>query len=239
MFGILPLMKTALITGSNRGIGKAFTDFFLAQNYTVFAGVRHLPNNVSSAPPQLRPIVLDIEDDESIKKAFKVIKDEIGALDILINDAGVSKGSATDEQPELVSRLDSLDRSKLVHMMDVNTVSPIMVAKYAVPIMINPDSFIVNISSLRATYENSKDGNGNYSYSSSKLALNMMTLCLVHDLPANISTFAVHPGSVQTDMNPNGKMQPEESASAIAAIIMDWKPELNGKFLNYDASLLT
>lgn len=236
-FGILQLMESILITGSNRGIGRAFVDLYLAQGYKVFAGVRRLSDALPDSP-NLQQVLIDIEDDESIGNAFETIKTEAGSLDILINNAGVSKSTATGDQPESVSRLDALDRSKLLHMFDVNTVSPIIVAKYAVPLMTNPNSFIVNISSLRATYDNSKNGNGNYGYSSSKLALNMMTLCLVHDLPGNISTFAVHPGSVQTDMNPGGSMKPEDSASAISAIIHDLKPELNGKFLNYDGSLL-
>ncbi len=229
-------MRTVLITGSSRGIGKAFTEYFLSHGYNVYAGVRKLP--VKSNNAQLRNILLDVEADESIKTAIEKIKAESGTLNLLINNAGLSKGSATDEHPELVSSLESLDRSKLLRMVNVNTISPLIVAKYAVPVMTTQGSFIINISSLRASYENSKDGNGNYGYSSSKLALNMMTLCLVNDLPSHISTFAVHPGSVQTDMNPHGSMQPEDSVRAIASIIDNWKPELNGKFLNYDGSPL-
>jgi NAD(P)-dependent dehydrogenase (short-subunit alcohol dehydrogenase family) len=226
-------MKTVLITGSNRGIGKALTDYYLEQDYTVFAGVRQMPENITTHPA-LQHVVLDIEDDTSIRSAIAIVKAKIGTLDVLINNAGISKGSSIDGKPEEVSELASLDRSRLLRMMDVNTISPIMVTKYALPLMTNSNSFVVNISSLRATYENSKDGNGSYGYSSSKLALNMMTLCLAHDLPNNIATFAVHPGSVETDMNPHGSMQPKESAEAIAHIIEHWKSDMNGKFLNYD-----
>ena len=230
-------MKTALVTGSNRGIGKALADYYVAQGFTVYAGARNI-SNMPGSNPNLRPIVLDVEDDNSIRAAIATIKAESSNLDLVINNAGVSKGSATGGHSELVSELRLLDREKLLGMMDVNTISPLMVAKYAVPIMARPGSFIINISSLRATYANSADGNGNYGYSSSKLALNMMTLCLAHDLPGNISTFAVHPGSVQTGMNPAGQMTPAESAEYIGSIIQNWNPNLNGKFLNYDGAVL-
>lgn len=230
-------MKTALITGSNRGIGKALAKYYLARGFTVYAGAR----NISDMPndnPNFRPILIDVEDDESIRAAINRIKTESSNLDLVINNAGISKGSATANHPDLVSELHSLNREKLLSMMSVNTISPLMVAKYAVPIMAQPGSFIINISSLRATYADSANGRGNYGYSSSKLALNMMTLCLVNDLPHNISTFAVHPGSVQTDMNPNGSMTPAESAAHIGAIIQNWNPALNGKFLNYNGAAL-
>ncbi len=231
-------MKTVLITGSNRGIGRALVEHFLSTGYLVYAGSRMLVHD-NAENKNLRRLVIDVQDDKSISSAIEYIKKESGSLDLLINNAGISKGSEIIEDPKFVSKLESLERSKLITMFDVNTVSPLIVAKYAVPIMTNSGSFIVNLSSLRATIENSKNGNGNYGYSSSKLALNMMTLCLVHDLPENISTFTVHPGSVETDMNPNGRMTPNESANAIAAIIENWKLEFNGRFLNYDGSCLS
>jgi NAD(P)-dependent dehydrogenase (short-subunit alcohol dehydrogenase family) len=231
-------MKTVLITGSNRGIGKALTEYYLNRGFVVYAGVRTLDKTVTDNP-NFRQLQLDVEDDDSIKAAVAHIKNESKVLHVLINNAGISKRSAGIPSPESVSHLGELDRTALLKMMDVNSISPVIVAKYAVPLMTDADSFIINVSSLRATYENSADGSGNYGYSSSKLALNMLTLCLAYDLAENISTFAVHPGSVKTDMNSGGTMTPLESAEAIGQIIQNWRPEYNGRFLNYNGQPLS
>jgi NAD(P)-dependent dehydrogenase (short-subunit alcohol dehydrogenase family) len=230
-------MNVVLITGANRGIGKALADYYLKSNFIVYAGTRNLTSIIPSHK-NLKPVILDIADDESIHKAAQVIKNEAGHVDILINNAGVSRVSGSDDHPELVSNLSTLDRSKLLNMFNINTISALLVSKNFAPIMMNPDAFIINISSIRATYANSANGNGNYGYSASKIALNMMTLCLANDLPDNISTFAVHPGSVRTDMNPNGAISTKESAISIASIINSWNPDNNGKFLNYNGDLL-
>jgi hypothetical protein len=56
---------------------------------------------------------------------------------------------------------------------------------------------------------------------------------LAKELPKNIKTFAVHPGSVKTDMNKNGDQAPYDQAKSIIEITKNWKEEFNGKFMCY------
>lgn len=230
-------MKAALVTGASRGIGKAFAEHLASKGYKVYAGMRQTSRN-SLQNPQVIPIELDVTSDESIRKTAKLIKNQTDALHILVNNAGVDKKAATNNQPEQVTNLSALNRQALQYMFNVNAISPILVAQATVPIMTEPDSFIVNISSCRASFHDEiTDPPGSYGYSASKIALNMLTKCLANELPQNVSTFAVHPGLVRTEMVPRGVMKPAESVEAIYSIIERWQPEYNGSFLRYDGSV--
>jgi NAD(P)-dependent dehydrogenase (short-subunit alcohol dehydrogenase family) len=224
-------MKVALVTGATRGLGQGLAQLLSDAGYCVFAGSRD--DKPAGAHQNVTYLKLDVRDDESIKTAIAAIKHQQGRLDLLINNAGIV--AVPPRQRDVVSNLPVINRHDMLILMDVNAVSPLMVIKYAVPIMTSDDCFIVNISSDRSSYR-TPDTKGNYGYSASKIALNMITHCLLQDLPTNISTFAVHPGWVKTDMNPRGVIEPAEAAQKIVRIIKHWKRELNGQFLDNDGT---
>lgn len=227
-------MQTTLITGAGQGLGKGFVDYLLAQNFLVFAGVR---KPVQSQNKNLHVIELDVTDDRSIDKVFNLIKSQTDHLDFLINNAGVNKDTATNNHKELVCNLKDLDRNILLKMFDVNSISPMIVSQKFLPLMKNDPCFVINISSNRASYGDNTNTSGNYGYRASKIALNMMTLASLFDLPKNVKTFAVHPGNVKSAMNPGGSQLPQDQAQKIIAITKNWKDELNGKFLKPDGTL--
>lgn len=227
-------MKTALVTGSNRGIGKALVVELAAKGYFVFAGMR----NIAQSPfgnSDIMPITLDVLDDSSIEQAAHIIASK-GTLEILINNAGTNSDTTQGGRNEHLTMLGKVSRKALLRMFDINAIGPLMVAKYFVSLMTNENSFIINISSDRASFE-INNTNANYGYRSSKVALNMITQCLLFDLPKNICTFAVHPGWVRTDLNPNGVIMPKESAQKVLHILDVWQPSMNGAFLNNDGNV--
>ncbi|MBI3559445.1 SDR family NAD(P)-dependent oxidoreductase [Candidatus Gottesmanbacteria bacterium] len=233
-------MKTVFITGANRGLGLGFVEYLLGQGMLVFAGAR----NISKFDPKLkensnfRAVSMNISEDSSIEKAAIEISKEITQLDFLINNAGVNKDTATNNHRELADNLFSLNRQVLLKMFDINSVSPMLMIQKFLPLLISNPSFIINISSDRASYQPEFPVNsGNYGYRASKTALNMFTFCSLHDLPKNIKIFAVHPGETKTDMNPNGKNLPIDQAKKIIEITKNWKEEFNGKFLRFDGNL--
>jgi len=230
-------VKTAFITGAGRGIGKGFVEYFLDQDFIVFAGVRNISkSNNLNKQKSLKIIPLDVTSDNSISKAIELISKETDHLDYLVNNAGVNKDTATNNHKELVCNLQKLNRKILLKMFDINSISPMMVLQKCLPLLKGNPSFVVNISSNRASFLD-KNEIGNYGYRASKIALNMMTLCSLMDLPSNVKTFAVHPGDVKTDMNPEGYQIPYEQAKKINEITHNWKDEFNGKFLKYDGTL--
>lgn len=233
-------MKNAFITGGNRGLGKGFAEYLLSEGYRVFIGVRH-PETVPEDLINNRNLninKLDVLDDESILEAFKQVSLKTGNLNLLVNNAGFNKDSATNNHKELVSKLDVLDRSSLVKMFNANSISPILVVKAFLPLLNTDPAFVINISSARSSYKDENENTiGNYGYRASKAALNMMTFASTWDLPKNVRTFSVHPGSVKTVMNPTGSDDPIKQAMRIIEITNNWKDEFNGKFLRYDGTL--
>lgn len=229
-------MKVALVTGASRGLGQAFAEFLAAKDYVVYAGMRNLAD-AKFKNKNIRSIKLDVTHDESIALAVELIKQGQGRLDVLINNAGVNKDTATGGHMDKVSRLNSLDRGLLLKMFDVNAVSPLMVIKSALPLM-NRGGYIINISSVRASFELAEsDNQPNYGYKASKTALNMLTRALVFDLPDNVFVLAVHPGNVNTDMNPGGVIEPLEAAKQIYDSVIKNTPKLNGKFIKNDGTI--
>jgi NAD(P)-dependent dehydrogenase (short-subunit alcohol dehydrogenase family) len=234
---IIIVMKTALVTGSNRGLGRGFVEYLTDQGVKVFAGARK-PESFDkelASHPKVRVIPLDVASDASIKKAARLVKAETDHLDYLINNAGLNKDSATNGRKEKVSQLKSLDRKTLLKMFEVNSIGPIMMVKEFMDWLSKGRSFVINVSSCRASYNDEyPNSSGNYGYRASKIALNMMTFCSRHDLPKKVKTFAVHPGGVKTDMNPGGTDDAYEQARKIIGITRNWKEKFNGRFLRYN-----
>lgn len=229
-------MHTAFVTGANRGLGKGFIDYLLAEGYTVFGGVRNITADLPTHE-RLHWITCDVCDDASIARAVVEVSQLTTALTLLVNNAGLNKDSAIIGGKEKVSKLTQLDRSALQTIFDTNSISPIMVTKHFLPLLSATDSFVINISSDRASFTNGgTKTSANYGYTASKVALNMITQSSIFDLPKNVRTCAVHPGYVKTDMNPRGPQTPLAQAERIVALTKNWQSDWNGKYLSYDGS---
>jgi NAD(P)-dependent dehydrogenase (short-subunit alcohol dehydrogenase family) len=230
-------MKTAFITGANRGLGYGFVEYLLEEGYLVFGGTRRITDTL----PQHENLVwveCDVTNDESIEEAVKAVQLKTESIDLLVNNAGTNKDTIPQGDKNLVSKFGYLDREALLDMFDINTISPIILTQKFVPLLTAEPSFVINISSARASFHDGHAGStANYGYAASKVALNMMTFCSEDELPKNVKIFAVHPGGVRTDMNPDAPNEPIEQAKKIVSITEYWNDELNGKFLNSDGTL--
>ncbi len=231
------IMKSAFITGANRGLGYGFVEYLLKEGFQVFAGTRVLSDNLPENE-NLIWVQCDVTDDISIDKAVEAIKEKTKGLSFLINNAGVNKDTIAEGDKDLVSKLGCLDRKALLGMFDINAISPIIVVQKFLPLLTADPCFIINISSARASFGLGHGGStANYGYASSKAALNMMTFCSEEELPQNVKTFTVNPGGVRTDMNPDGPNEPIKKAEKIIGLTAKWKDEFNGKFLHHDGTI--
>ena len=122
--------KTVLITGANRGIGAALVKEALNRGAKrVFAGTRGaLPNT----DPRVTALTLDVTNASQIQRAV----DEVGALDILINNAGI--GIADD-----LTDLDAIQKH-----LDVNLLGLVKVTQAFLPLLIRSKGAVVNILSM-------------------------------------------------------------------------------------------
>lgn len=226
-------MKYALVTGASRGLGAGFVEYLSTHGYFVFAGVRKIsPQLISSDTVEYVPC--DVSDDAQIAACVNLISQKTVHLDLLVNNVGVNGHTATSGHKELVSNLGTLYRQSLLAMFDLNAVAPLLMTQAFLPLLASGPSFVLNISSSRASYHDEyADEVANYGYDASKAALNMFTYRSLVDLPKNIRTVAVDPGDVESGMNPEGEQKPLDQAAKIMAIVDNWRDEYNGRFLRW------
>jgi NAD(P)-dependent dehydrogenase (short-subunit alcohol dehydrogenase family) len=90
-------MPTALITGTSTGIGRETARHFASHGYRVFAGARN-PAAVEKHP-NIAAVKLDVDRDEQVREAVDSVLQEAGAIDVLVNNAGVGLSGAVEYVP--------------------------------------------------------------------------------------------------------------------------------------------
>lgn len=233
-----------LITGAGRGLGLAFVRICLERGDRVWAGVRQpqkspqLAELLEKYPQKLHLIPLDVTDNAAIESTWQQIHTEAGALDLLINNAGINSMSADAGGTAAHLRLGELDGHRMIGMFHVNAVAPLMLAQRCIDLLAAGDNpRIISISSWLGSLTNKTSG-GNYSYCASKTALNMLMRALAFDvISKGIITVVFNPGWMQTDMGgPRAKLTPEESAQSILKVSEKLTPSDAGCFLNWDGT---
>ena len=230
------MTERILITGSNRGIGLATVKEYLQRgNVQLFAACRNpdsadeLQKLAKQYPENLTIIPLEVTEQYSIAAAFKMIAAKVNALDVVINNAGINPSGQSF--PKITAEL-------MLHVLEVNTVAPMMIAQAAFELLKNGDNpRLVHISSDMGSLTLRTYG-GDYGYCSSKAALNMAMRGMAADLRRfGITTVALDPGWVQTDMGGEGaSLEPVESAQGIVKVISGLTARDNGRYLAYDGS---
>jgi NAD(P)-dependent dehydrogenase (short-subunit alcohol dehydrogenase family) len=213
-----------LITGANRGLGLAMTRRFLAAGHRVFAVVRGENEALKEMGKKngLLCFIGDVSDEPAVKRAFTEIGRRTKGLDILINNAAVHL------DPQRLP-LEKVDFSVYLPTFRVNSVAPLIVARYALPLLRKGNKrLLVNISSeagsIRDAWRKSE-----YAYCMSKTALNMATRILQNGLKdEGIKVLALHPGWFRSDMGgKEAPITPDEAAAKVVEVILH-PPDLNG-----------
>ena len=226
-------METVLITGANRGLGLALVQEMLTLGYDVIATARDVSRAADllalqeKNPSRVRVVSLEVNSDVSVAE----LATEIPNLDILVNNAAVFPEEGNEKVAEWQA-------SHLTDAFETNVVGVMRVTQALLPAL--KKSFaarVVNISSTAGSISG-KHTSDFYAYSTSKAALNMLTRAMAFDLSSSgITVVPVHPGWVQTDMGgPGATLTPTESASAIANLIKNLKPDQAGQFLERDGT---
>ena len=234
-------MQEILITGANRGIGFELTRQFLQQGDPhIFAACRspakatQLNELVEKHSDNLTVLQMDINDESSIDAAVKEIAGKAGALDVLINNAGIfPKG----DHPSRTMGQMSIEA--VGDVLLTNAVSPLIVTQACHHLLKKgKNSRVVMISSGLGSILAARGGS--YAYRMSKAAMNMAARVLAYDdAMAGITTITTHPGWVQTDMGGSAAdITPEQSASGLRTLINRLTPVDNGKFYMFDGSEL-
>ncbi len=238
-------MKTILITGANKGIGFETARQLAQLGYFVYLGSRDIANG-QQAERQLKEmglsnvegIGLDVTDIGSIKNARAVLEGTIGALDILINNAGISGA-----QPQNIS---TGDIANLRQIFETNYFAVVQTTQQFLPLLKKAkEPTIINVSSelgslgMHMAQGRSKVWNNFHAYSSSKTALNSFTVMLANELEGtSFRVNSVTPGYTATDLNNfQGLKTVEQGARAIVKLAIDPDRTISGKFFKEDGEV--
>ncbi len=188
--------KTAVITGATNGIGAACAKLFHDKGANiVLLDVAIDKSNISDERWFYLPC--DISNEEQVKNAMDQTIKKFGAIDYLINNAGIARyGTVTQT---------SLEDWNLV--MGVNLTGMFLCAKYALPSMEkNNSGVVINVSSVQAFLSQDKVA----AYTSAKSAILGLTRSIAIDYAPNIRCVAVCPGTIDTPMLRNAmKLSPD------------------------------
>jgi NAD(P)-dependent dehydrogenase (short-subunit alcohol dehydrogenase family) len=246
-----PNPGTALVTGSDRGIGLALTREFASRGWKVIATCRDpLKATELLALAQEHPAVsverLDVSDNAAIDALVAKLKGQ--PIDALVNNAGVTGDFAGQT-------LAKLDADEFAHVLRVNSYAPLRVsAAFLDLVAASKQRKIIGIStgyaSLSSVEKIASAGYPSaYFYAMSKVALNMgLREFAFETAPRGVITVLLSPGAVDTDMQRDlrdhmaqlGKpitspvLTPAASAHSMVVTIEQLKPEQNGKFLSRD-----
>jgi len=213
------MSRIILITGGTRGIGHAVAEALLKAGNTVVItgttsdGVSRAERALSVIAAQVVGIRCDVRDPASVHRAVETVVARFGALDVLVNCAGVGVGVPIAELSH-----DEWDR-----IIGTNLTGVFNCCKAAIPHMKTRGGWIVNISSLAST----NPFPGGAAYCASKAGLNAFGDALMQELRYdNIKVTTVLPGSVATGFSgrdagagADWKLLPEDVAHAIADLL--------------------
>jgi NAD(P)-dependent dehydrogenase (short-subunit alcohol dehydrogenase family) len=220
-------MKTALITGGNRGIGFETARQLAAEGFHVVIGARseqhgHKAVRDLQQAGKATFLALDVSDSRSIAAAASMFAQE-GQLDVLINNAGI--------YPDEGTSILTISRERMIATFQTNTFGALEVTQAFLPYLKKSKAGrVINLSSGYGQLDGLSASAP--SYCLSKLALNGLTIMLAEALkPHCIAVNSMCPGWVKTDMG--GSAAPrsvQEGADTAVWLATEAGQELTGKF---------
>ncbi len=242
--------KVALITGATRGIGKEVAIQLAKQGYNIVANCRNkeeddldgMKKEIESFGVKIIFLEANVANFEECDKMVKEAIEEFGRIDVLVNNAGITKDG-------LIMRMKKEDFEAVI---DVNLVGTFNVTRNVIPHMIKQKSGrIISLASVVGVCGNA----GQTNYSASKAGIIGFTKSLAKEVASrNILVNAVAPGFIATNMtevlsdsvkeNINAQIPlkrmgtPEEVAKVIKFLASDDSSYVTGQVINIDGGMV-
>ena len=234
-------IKTALVTGASRGIGKAIAEKLKADNYKVLgtattdSGVDTLNSN------GFEGYLLDLNSKDSIDNFWSQLESDNKTISVLVNNAGITRDN-------IILRMSDEEWSDI---MNVHLYGTFQLSKRALKMMLkNKWGRIINISSASASIGN----RGQSNYAAAKAGVEAFTKSLAKEVgKRDITINSVAPGFISTDMTENNKGvnadylvkeiplgrfgEPEEVASLISFMCSDGASYITGQTIHINGGL--
>ncbi|HEX4706756.1 MAG TPA: SDR family oxidoreductase [Candidatus Udaeobacter sp.] len=222
-------LRTALITGANKGIGYEVARQLAAQGFHVFVGARNrkagsrAADEIAKRSGNANVLEIDVADSDSVTTAAREFAKAADHLDVLVNNAGI----IADGDDGILKICDEVMRKTL----ETNMLGVLRVTRAFAPLLAKSKSpRVINVSSGGGQLTGGADGWAP-AYCISKTALNGVTSQLAAALP-KFAVNSVCPGWVRTDMGgQNATRSVEEGADTIVWLAAEAPQKLTGKFL--------
>jgi NAD(P)-dependent dehydrogenase (short-subunit alcohol dehydrogenase family) len=210
------MSKTAIVTGSTKGIGRAIAEALAREGMNVCISARNA-EEVERAVNELGEgdvtgVVCDVRDYDEVKALFEHTVAEFGGVDVLVNNAGIG----------IFGRVDETSPEDFRAVLETNLFSVFYCCREAIPLMKKRGGgYIINISSLAGTNAHPQMT----AYNASKFGLNGFSEALMQEVRHDgIKVSYIMPGSVNTNF---GGDEPDESRSwqlqpgDVARVVLD------------------
>ena len=241
-------MKTVIVTGGTKGLGKAIAKVFALHNYNLILTYLHDDASALQTKKELEQfnseamiVKSDVSDEQEVIKLLDSVKSKFESIDVLINNAGIAIDTTLDDK--------TVDNFKKI--LDTNLIGPFLTSKYIGRFMFNQGyGKIINISSTNAIdtyYKESLD------YDASKAGLNSLTLNFANIYAPVINVNAIACGWINTEMNKdmdqefkdkevskillNRFAEPEEIANVVYFLTTKEASYINGAIIRVDGGL--
>lgn len=237
------MSKIALVTGATRGIGKAIAEELVAKGYIVI-GTATSEKGAESISAYLgekgKGLVLNVTDAESIDAVLKQIKETFGDVDVLVNNAGITRDG-------LLMRMKDEDWFDIIQ---TNLTSIFRLSKAVLRPMMKKGGRIISIGSVVGSMGNPGQAN----YCAAKAGLVGFSKSLAKEVASRgITVNVVAPGFIATDMTdelnedqrnailsqiPAGELgSPQDIAKAVAFLASDDARYINGETIHVNGGL--
>lgn len=189
------MSKIALVTGASRGIGSAIAERLGKDGYTVIVNysdnkdrAEEVVNKIKEAGGNAESYQCHVQEYDSVKEMIKYITDTYGQIDVVVNNAGITKDG-------LLMRMKPADFDNVI---DVNLKGAFnVIQNVSRPMIRKASGRIINISSVVASLGNAGQAN----YVASKAGIDGLTRSVARELASkNITVNAIAPGFIESDM---------------------------------------
>ncbi|TDB95909.1 SDR family NAD(P)-dependent oxidoreductase [Actinomadura sp. 7K534] len=250
--------RVALVTGANKGIGRAAAERLAELGMTVLVGARDARRGREAAAAvrasaarasggDAHAVALDVTDPAVVRKAAAWIGERFGRLDVLVNNAGITGSGRVRPQDALDQIPSTVDVDMVRAVFETNVFGVITVTNAVLPLLRrSPVPRIVNLSSGAASLAITAAPGGplaelpaSAAYSPSKTAVNALTVQYANELrKEGVLVNAADPGYVDTEINDHGGfLTPAQGAEVVVRLATLDADGPTGGFFNADGPL--